>query len=57
MHTWTQPPKPHPYCEPVMRVLEEMGFAVELVPIDYDDGCQTSGGCANQALVACRVTA
>lgn len=54
MHTWTQPPKPHPYCEPVTRVLEEAGFAVKLVPTDYDDGCQTSGGVANQALVARR---
>ena len=54
MHTWTQPPKPHPYCEPVTRVLEEAGFAVELVPTDYDDGCQASGGVANQALMARR---
>jgi SAM-dependent methyltransferase len=54
MHTWTQPPKTHPYCKPIARVLEEAGFAVELVPTDYDDGCQTSGGVANQALVARR---
>jgi SAM-dependent methyltransferase len=54
MHTWTQPPQPHPYCEPVARMLEEAGFVVDLLPIDYDDGCQTSGGCANQALVARR---
>jgi hypothetical protein len=57
VHTWTQPPKPHPYCEPVKQMLEEAGFAVELVPTDYDDGCQTSGGCANRALAASRVTA
>jgi hypothetical protein len=31
-------------------------FAVELATTDYDDGCQTSGGCANQALVARRAT-
>ena len=36
------------------RVLEEAGFAVELVPTDYDDGCQASGGVANQALMARR---
>jgi SAM-dependent methyltransferase len=54
MHTWTQPPQPHPYCEPVTRVLEEAGFAVELVPTDYDDGCQASGRHANHVLVARR---
>lgn len=56
MHTWTQPPKAHPYCEPVTRVLEEAGFAVELVPTNYDDGCQTTGGVANEALAARRST-
>lgn len=40
MHTWTQPPAPHPYCEPMMAELEGLGFNVELVPSDYDDGCQ-----------------
>ena len=54
MHTWTQPPQPHPYCEPVTRVVEEAGFAVELVPTDYDDGCQASSGHANHVLVAKR---
>jgi hypothetical protein len=44
MHTWTQPPQSHPSCGPVTRVLEETRFAVELVPTDYDDGCQASGG-------------
>lgn len=54
IHTWTQPPKPHPYCEPVVAVLEGLGFAVEFVPTDYDDGCQGGGGCVNQVLVARR---
>ena len=54
MHTWTQPPQPHPYCEPVVHVLEESGFAVDLVPIEYDDGCQASDGHANQVLIARR---
>jgi SAM-dependent methyltransferase len=56
MHTWTQPPEPHPYCRPVTRVLEDAGFAVELLPIEYDDGCQESGGHANQVLVARRMS-
>lgn len=46
--------QPHPYYVPVSRVLEEAGFAVELVPTDYDDGCHASGGHANDALVAKR---
>lgn len=54
MHTWTQPPQPHPYCEPVIAELEALGFEVELIPSDYDDGCQGHGGCANRALVARR---
>jgi len=40
MHTWTQPPKPHPYCGPLVAELAGLGFVVELVPSDYDDGCQ-----------------
>ena len=51
MHTWTQPPEPHPYCGPVTRVLEEAGFVVKLVPSDYDDGCQAGEGHTNQSLV------
>jgi SAM-dependent methyltransferase len=39
MHTWEQPPKPHPYCKPVVAMLEGLGFTVELVQSDYDDGC------------------
>lgn len=60
MHTWTQPPQPHPYCEPLVAELEALRFAVQLVPSDYDDGCQTGmggdreGGQANQVLVARR---
>lgn len=27
MHTWTQPPKPHPYCEPVVAVLKGLARA------------------------------
>jgi SAM-dependent methyltransferase len=38
-HTWTQPPKQHPYTELMMAQLESLGFAVELVSSDYDDGC------------------
>lgn len=48
MHTWTQPPKPHPYCAPMMTVLEDLGFTVELVPSDYDDGCQAVGRAGEQ---------
>lgn len=40
MHTWEQPPKPHPYCGPVVAMLEGLGFSVALVPSDYDDGCR-----------------
>ena len=54
MHTWVQPPGPHPYGEPVTRVLEAAGFTVAFVPSDYDDGCQAGGGFANQVLVARR---
>jgi SAM-dependent methyltransferase len=54
MHTWTQPPQPHPYCEPAVAELEGLGFEVALVPSDYDDGCQGSDGCTNQVLVARR---
>lgn len=54
MHTWTLPPQPHPYCEPVMAELDSLGFEVELISSDYDDGCQGRGGCANQALIARR---
>lgn len=43
MHTWTQPPKRHPYCQPVTEALQALGFAVELVPSEYDDGCQAGG--------------
>lgn len=54
IHTWTQPPKPHPYCEPVTRALEDAGCDVRRLPIDYDDGCQTGGEHVNQVLVAHR---
>ncbi len=57
MHTWTQPPKVHPYCKPVMERLERLRFAVELLPSDYDDGCQAGdreGGVLNHVLVARR---
>lgn len=57
MHTWTQPPKPHPYCEPLVAELEASGFTVELVPSDYDDGCQAGdreGDVVNRVLVARR---
>jgi SAM-dependent methyltransferase len=43
IHTWTQPPKAHPYCGPLVAELEALGFAVELAPTDYDDGCQAGG--------------
>ena len=54
MHTWTQPPQPHPYCQPAVAELEGLGFEVALAPSDYDDGCQGSDGCTNQVLVARR---
>ena len=54
MHTWTQPPEPHPYCEPVVHVLAVSGFTVEFLPIDYDDGCQAGDGHPNQVLIARR---
>lgn len=57
MHTWTQPPKRHPYCQPVIERLQGLGFAVELVPSNYDDGCQAEGRegqPVNQVLVARR---
>lgn len=57
MHTWTQPPKRHPYCGPVMERLEGLGLTVELIPSDYDDGCQTSvgaDGLVNEVLLARR---
>jgi len=43
IHTWTQPPKAHPYCGPLVAELEKLGFASELAPTDYDDGCQAGG--------------
>lgn len=43
IHTWTQPPKAHPYCGPLVAELEALGFASELAPTDYDDGCQAGG--------------
>lgn len=55
MHTWTQPPQPHPYRELVTRVLEHQGFEVECVRSDYDDGCRSGrGDDANDVLVARR---
>ena len=51
MHTWTQPPRPHPYVEPVAAELERSGFAVELVPSDYDDGCRSADRTASTARV------
>lgn len=51
MHTWTQPPQQHPYGEPVAFELERSGFAVELVPSDYDDGCRTGDQTASTARV------
>lgn len=57
MHTWTQPPKSHPYCEPMMAELKASGYAVELVPTDYDDGCcagDREGNTVNRVLVARR---
>jgi SAM-dependent methyltransferase len=54
MHTWTQPPERHPYCGPIMTRLQELGFAVSLVPSDYDDGCNAAAHACNQVLVARR---
>lgn len=61
MHTWTQPPEPHPYSAPLVAELEGLGFAVGLQPSDYDDGCQAgdrspnrAGGPVNGVLVARR---
>jgi SAM-dependent methyltransferase len=57
MHTWTQPPQPHPYCDLLVAELEGMGFAVALAPTAYDDGCQAedgAGGPVNGVLVARR---
>jgi len=54
VHTWTQPPAPHPYCKPVVRALEEAGLTVALLPSDYDDGCRDGGGQLPQVLVARR---
>lgn len=55
MHTWKQPPGPHPYCAPMMAELEALGFAVELVPTDYDDGScagDRQGSLVHHVLVA-----
>lgn len=52
LHTWTQPPTPHPYGPPVTRALEDAGFVVNMVRNDYDDGCQAGGGHLPQVLVA-----
>jgi hypothetical protein len=54
IHTWTQPPAPHPYCQPAVTALEEAGFAVTLEPSDYDDGCRDGGDRVPQVLVAHR---
>lgn len=54
MHTWTQPPTPHPYRQPVVQALEQAGFAVTLVSSDYDDGCLAGGAHLPQVLVARR---
>jgi hypothetical protein len=43
MHTWTQPPERHPYRQSVVEGLESLGFAIELVPSNYDYGCQAEG--------------
>lgn len=58
MHTWTQPPQPHPYCEPLVAELTGLGFAVNLISSDYDDGCSAGdreGSLANRVLVARRM--
>lgn len=54
MHTWRQPPERHPYCQPMMDRLQELGFAVELVQSQYDDGCSFTTPACNQVLVARR---
>lgn len=54
MHTWEQPPRPHPYCGPIVSLLEERGFAVSLIPSDYDDGCSAARADCNRVLVARR---
>lgn len=54
MHTWTQPPERHPYCQPMMDRLESLGFRAELVASDYDDGSAARKHACNHVLVARR---
>lgn len=54
LHTWTQPPGPHPYGEPMRAELEALGFVVELVPSTYDDGCNVTASECHRVLVARR---
>jgi hypothetical protein len=54
IHTWTQPPGPHPYGEPMKDLLESLGFTVEFVSSDYDDGSGATEAMVNRVLVARR---
>lgn len=54
MHTWEQPPRPHPYGIPIVSRLEQLGFAVSLLPSNYDDGCSALTPESNLVLVARR---
>lgn len=54
LHTWTQPPRNHPYCGPIMQRLHELGFESRLVQSHYDDGCRATTPACNQVLVAKR---
>ena len=54
MHTWTQPPARHPYCQPMMDRLASLGFRPELVASVYDDGCTAKDHSFNHVLVARR---
>jgi hypothetical protein len=50
MGSFDPPPRPHGYRDPVMKRLQELGFAVELVPSRFDSGLSAF----NDVLVARR---
>jgi hypothetical protein len=54
MHTWKRLPEGHPYCQPMMNRLGELGMRPVLVQSHYDDGCSITNPACNQVLVARR---
>lgn len=53
-HTWSIPPRPHPYLPPLADRLTALGFTPDLVPSSYDDGCSAADPACSRVLVARR---